>query len=558
MKDKQQHIFVLSIILLFAAVLTYGMVRYQGEDFGLYGKEVHKMNQNWYLLNQNGDEFPITLPAKLDIPSNTEYSITTTVPDGFAEGMSIMIRTAQQSIQVFADQELIYTRGCDSTDFPGDFRGSSWNIIQIPQKYVGEKLTITLLSPYDQFSGSINEIQYGYKTNLMYLIIKSQMGQLICATLMLLIGILLFIFHGVKANSGASSVHITYLALFAIFCSFYLFGESRMLQFYTSNEFLITSLPFLSEIAFPIPLFMYIKEKWMPQHKWIAGTMQWVFTALFVITSILHFTEIADFFQTIILYHVSVFAAMAAIIIVSMIEIIKYRYKDSFVLTQALIVLILGCGVGICQLYLNTTTANIGICVQIGIIGFEVVMAIDSIQNFNQFEDELREKRYYEKLAYIDALTNGQNRNAYMERIFDLSRKNKRNQGIFYVLFDVNNLKIINDTYGHAMGDDAIKRTYQSLVKAFGRYGDCYRIGGDEFAVILDNCSDDDFDASYKAMTHEIEMNNREVNYELGVAGGYAMCEPDGELSFESLMKQADQMLYDNKNHMKHITANAV
>ena len=550
MKDKQ-HIFVLSIILMFTVVLAYGMIRYRGEDFGLYESQIYSMNQGWHLMDQSGYEIPITLPAKLDIPFHQEYSITTTIPEDFAEGMSIMIRTAQQSIKVSVNQEIIYTRGCDPTLFPGNFRGSSWNIIRIPQQYVGDKLTITLMSPYEQFSGSINEIYYGYKTNLMYNIIRSQMSQLICATIMIIIGILLFLFHGIKAKSGASSVHITYLALFAVFCSFYLFGESRMLQFYTSNEFLITALPFLSEIAFPIPLFMYIREKWMPQHKWIAFMLQWVFMVDFVITAVLQFTGVADFFQTIIIFHVSVLAAMVIVITICLIEIIKYRYRESFVLAQALGVLIIGSMAGIWQLYRNTTTANIGICVQIGIIGFEVVMAVDSIQNFNRYEEEVREKRYYEKLAYIDALTNGQNRNAYMDRVFELSRSSTRSHKIYYVLFDMNNLKVINDTYGHATGDDAIRRTYQSLVKAFGRYGDCYRIGGDEFAVIMDSCDSDDFGAAYKSLEHEIEMNNREVDYILSIAGGYAVCEPDDEISFEALMKQADRMLYCNKHKMK-------
>lgn len=550
MKDKQ-HIFVLSIILMFTVVLAYGMIRYRGEDFGLYESQIYSMNQGWHLMDQSGYEIPITLPAKLDIPFHQEYSITTTIPEDFAEGMSIMIRTAQQSIKVSVNQEIIYTRGCDPTLFPGNFRGSSWNIIRIPQQYVGDKLTITLMSPYEQFSGSINEIYYGYKTNLMYNIIRSQMSQLICATIMIIIGILLFLFHGIKAKSGASSVHITYLALFAVFCSFYLFGESRMLQFYTSNEFLITALPFLSEIAFPIPLFMYIREKWMPQHKWIALMLQWVFMVDFVITAVLQFTGVADFFQTIIIFHVSVLAAMVIVITICLIEIIKYRYRESFVLAQALGVLIIGSMAGIWQLYRNTTTANIGICVQIGIIGFEVVMAVDSIQNFNRYEEEVREKRYYEKLAYIDALTNGQNRNAYMDRVFELSRSSTRSHKIYYVLFDMNNLKVINDTYGHATGDDAIRRTYQSLVKAFGRYGDCYRIGGDEFAVIMDSCDSDDFGAAYKSLEHEIEMNNREVDYILSIAGGYAVCEPDDEISFEALMKQADRMLYRNKHKMK-------
>ena len=85
----------------------------------------------------------------------------------------------------------------------------------------------------------------------------------------------------------------------------------------------------------------------------------------------------------------------------------------------------------------------------------------------------------------------------------------------------------------------------------FGRKGDCYRIGGDEFAVIMEECREEDFSTAIKLLEHEIELNNREVDYQLSIAGGYAICEPDADVSFELLMKQADQMLYKNKHRMK-------
>lgn len=550
MKEKQRHIFLLVIVILFALTLSYGMIQYRGENFGLYEKQTYEMNTGWVLEDASGYQTEVTLPAELDIPNHTEYSISTYIPEDFPEGMSILYRTAQQSSKVLVDGKIIYERGQDTSMFPGEFRGSSWNIVLISKDYAGKKLTLTLMSPYENISGTINEVRYGYKSALMYYVIHRQLGQLLCATLMLLIGISLFLFHAIKAKSGASSIHITYLALFAVFCSFYLFGESRMLQFYTSNEFLVTALPFLSEIMFPIPLFMYAEGKWMPRHKWVAVMLQWVYFIDFLVTVALQFLGIADFYETIIIFHASVVATMIAIVIVSLRELIIFKYKESFIMTQALGVLIIGTAAGMWELY-HQSFANVGVCLQIGIVGFELVMAVDAIQNFNQYEEQLREKAYYEKLAYIDTLTNGQNRNAYMDRIFKLTKEEKHKNRICYALFDMNNLKVINDTYGHATGDDAIQRTYRCLVKAFGRKGDCYRIGGDEFAVIMESCKEEDFETANKVLEHEIELNNREVDYQLSIAGGYALSEPEQELSFEMLMKQADQMLYRNKHKMK-------
>ena len=550
MKDKQQHLFLLLVVLMFVGVLSYGMICYRGEDFGLYDSQVHDMNTGWVFEAASGNEIPINIPTRLDVPIDTEYRISTYLPTDFPDGMSIMYRSAQQSVRVLIDDNIIYERGWDTNLYPGDFRGSSWNVILIPQEYVGHKLSFVLLSPYEEYSGAVNQVQYGQKSDLMFYIMRQQAVQLFAAIVMFAIGVGLFLFHGMKAKAGTRSVHITYMALFAVLCSFYLFGESRMMQFFVSNEFLITALPFVSEIMLPIPLLMYVREKWMPQHGWVAVMFQWVFLIDFVVVVTLQMTGLADFLETIITFHVSVVALMIAIITVSGIEIIKYKHRESYVLAQALGVLILGSAAGIWQLY-QEPSANVGFSLQIGILGFEIVMEIDSIQNFNRYEEKMRERKYYEKLAYIDALTDGQNRNAYMDRIFKLSKEEKRRDRLYYALYDVNNLKVINDTYGHATGDDAIQRTYRCLVKAFGRKGDCYRIGGDEFAVIMEECREEDFSTAMKLLEHEIELNNREVDYQLSIAGGYAICEPDADVSFELLMKQADQMLYKNKHRMK-------
>lgn len=282
MKQKK-NFFLLTVTILFIATFIYGINTYKGEDFGLYEDSTYALNSGWFIEEADGSQTAVSLPTQLSVPVNTECSINTYIPEDFAEGMSILFRSSQQAVRVQIEGETIYERGQNPDSYPGDFRGSSWNTVLILQEYVGKKLTITFLSPYEDFSCRLEEIRYGYKSALLNYIIHKQMLQLICATLLMLIGIMLFLFHGVKASGGTSSVHITYLAFFTVLSSLYLFGESRMLQFYTSNEFFITTLPFLSQIILPIPLCMYIESKWMPRHKWIAVLIEWVFAIEFVV-----------------------------------------------------------------------------------------------------------------------------------------------------------------------------------------------------------------------------------------------------------------------------------
>ncbi len=59
---------------------------------------------------------------------------------------------------------------------------------------------------------------------------------------------------------------------------------------------------------------------------------------------------------------------------------------------------------------------------------------------------------------------------------------NLRTTGV--VLFDLDNLKVINDNFGHEKGDEALKLCYQCISQAFQNVKNCFRIGGDEFAYV--------------------------------------------------------------------------
>ena len=96
----------------------------------------------------------------------------------------------------------------------------------------------------------------------------------------------------------------------------------------------------------------------------------------------------------------------------------------------------------------------------------------------------MKEKYEKEKLLYIsntDELTRCFNRHAYEERINNLDLREEW----IYISMDLNNLKHTNDSLGHAAGDELICAAADCMRENFGKYGNVYRIGGDEFVVII-------------------------------------------------------------------------
>ena len=106
----------------------------------------------------------------------------------------------------------------------------------------------------------------------------------------------------------------------------------------------------------------------------------------------------------------------------------------------------------------------------------------------SQYYDQYIQKQkviYLQKIANMDMLTEAMNRNAYenMVKYLDEGEIKLRTTGV--VLFDLDNLKVINDNFGHEKGDEALKLCYHCISQAFQNVKNCFRIGGDEFAYVF-------------------------------------------------------------------------
>ena len=115
------------------------------------------------------------------------------------------------------------------------------------------------------------------------------------------------------------------------------------------------------------------------------------------------------------------------------------------------------------------------------------------------------------------------------------------------VMFDVDKFKYINDTYGHEKGDIVLQHVAICLRRTFGRLGSLYRLGGDEFCLILRKGYLDkvDFGLLRRALDRHLEMYRRHEPLMPAVSMGHAIY--DGGLSVQNVVKQADQQMYADK-----------
>lgn len=160
---------------------------------------------------------------------------------------------------------------------------------------------------------------------------------------------------------------------------------------------------------------------------------------------------------------------------------------------------------------------------------------------------------YINDLAYKDSLTGVKNKAAYIEAVKVLDEKIVNKKANFsIIIFDINDLKVVNDTLGHDSGDLFIIGASRVICKIFNEYP-IFRIGGDEFVAILEDVDPNISTQLIDSFLYEFTKHdfNAQFNIRLFIACGMATYDPHEDESFKDVFKKADTAMYECKRKSK-------
>ena len=152
-------------------------------------------------------------------------------------------------------------------------------------------------------------------------------------------------------------------------------------------------------------------------------------------------------------------------------------------------------------------------------------------------------------LALTDDLTCLYNRRGFFAAATQQLKVACRNaQGLLLFFCDVDNLKKINDSYGHQAGDLTIIRAADALEQTFRGADILARLGGDEFAVLAMEASSQNEEVILRRLEKSLKKSNaNETRYEASLSVGVARFDPKHAISLGELMAQADRAMYEQK-----------
>jgi diguanylate cyclase (GGDEF)-like protein len=166
----------------------------------------------------------------------------------------------------------------------------------------------------------------------------------------------------------------------------------------------------------------------------------------------------------------------------------------------------------------------------------------------------LQEKmNYINALAYKDSLTSVKSDTSYNLEVERINKQLNEDIKLHLLVFDINNLKVVNDKFGHEYGNKLIVSSANAIVAIFGEEN-TYRIGGDEFAVIIENEDDqivkqliDDYDILIQ--NSYLDLPN--LKHKIEIAYGYSKFNFATDTCFEDVFNRADALMYYHKRKLK-------
>lgn len=456
------------------------------------------------------------------------------------QGGALSFRTVHQLIEVYADDYLIYSVKPGNPIF-GNTTGTRWNFVEIPES--ASNIQVRFEGAYEHTCHQRIRFFYGNSMTMYMNIMKQSAVPMVLSLLNSLIGVFMIFYWLLMNNRTPISKALIYLGMFAVCLGIWSLIENDVSVILIKNRVACSYCAFILLMAMIMPIASFIRELLKTDERW-GWSAVFLYSVVNMGTQLTMQTlQIADLRETLLATHIG-FLLLSGYSVYSVVFAIRKNglTKELKKNTVGLIILVTTVIGSLLQYYsAGFLTNNFG-CV--GFFLYIIFMCVDTSQSALKQLEEGKKAIYYKELANTDILTGLNNRNAF---ITDMGKREPK-KGNAIVVFDLNELKKTNDSFGHLAGDKYIVDSARLISKIFGPYGKCYRIGGDEFCAIADNISEEEL----KTLVERLEIRQEQYNAAsrqilMKIACGYAMYESELDDSLENTRSRADMGMYDNK-----------
>lgn len=533
---------VVVLLAVFAAALFD--TRLQGNDAGA----AKRLEDGWFYESEGEwrplPQLPCTLAWEGESLVLRRELANVDVPGEYC----FVFQTRYSSIRVWAGERLIY----EAAGGKEHALGSMWHFVPVADMQGEKQITVEFRRYATEREWELKSVMLDHPAAALYEILLSYMPQILFGMFCFMLADLLLVFSLITAYKKRSmAVPQISLAFFMLLSGLWILLDTKVTTLWGGNYAISYFLSYAAFHLMCVPFLVFVRSMAKSENR-LFGILIWIFIANAGVCFVLHMTGLAQLNDTVPAVHILIILAM----IVSTAEfwssiVRKRRQRMSFTFAGMLAVYFFGLlslafyYLGVLQATYNTQWYIWGLTILL------MCMMADVILAFFSFWKERDDFSFYRSLAMRDDMTGLGNRNA-----FQLCQSYLAGQApgrLDVLLFDVDNLKRTNDLLGHHTGDMLLQTMAKGIYAVFSSMGECFRIGGDEFCVVIVEKTASRVSEAVEVFEKEAKRLLRYFPEYANVSYGHALWENTAEEKLTPerlalLIEEADRNMYQMKH----------
>ncbi len=561
----KNYLFVLFVIAQVIALilLVNTFIKSENQKNHIYAPSISEevFVKNVTLKSSNGTVEDVVLPVSRDSGYSYSYNFVVERDSNDMQQYVNVIGKFSSFILRYKDEIIFHNRPSENAVVSS--MAVSNNTVRIPHRLIGKSLEIEFFSniPHNM-PLMIPHILIGTKNQIRKHYFYKDLYKMMAAVALFITALFISIVGLFFIKIGQTSRNLFIAVLFAIIMSLYVFFGTDITLYYLQDFILPYFIDYTCLMIIPIPIYLLCLNIFYENdyYDWRAKSFEFVVAILLINFIIQWVVTLAGISEFILMENVTLlllgFSSFYSVIVLATIDKNRIEAKRYLVFSALPLAIIIIFSIINYYHYGEGPTVSIIIIFAVYFIIMHFALALKKyVYEYNlAIEDD-----FYSQLAFYDSLTELPNRHAFESDIQQIASNTVTFSNVYLIMLDMNNLKVINDNYGHNYGDAYLKAAGEILRKTekLNRDIKAYRHGGDEFMILaydrekteIDNIVD-----QINRLSSQIKIS--ECEYVLDFAIGYSACLDQNTFDAFVIINEADKQMYVSKTAKKGVALN--
>lgn len=484
------------------------------------------------------------------LPVKGKDRITLTVTADFANE-ELVFQLLHQGTDVYLGEELVYSVHTSAKSLFGRTPGNNWVVVPICKEDVGKTLCVDLIPAYSSSKGSIPTIYLGEQWVIFFRVLKESVLSMLLAVNAIAIGVVFILWQMIGGRRHKKGKNLFYLGMFSVWLGLWKIFDTRAAFILFPDHAVVTTIPLVALMLMIVPFMLFMQSLFTGERRHRGNCFCFCVGIYIVAAVVFQLFDLFDIRQLLPVTHLF----MGGLVILGVWNMWEeIRSKGWSTGLKVTVFGLMACFGGLVIdliVYKSSRGRSASACGMVCFLTYIIVVGVRAFLENISLAEKGRKAELYKRIAYEDPVTGLGSRAAYEDYVESLG---KDIEHCVLVMCDLNNLKYCNDTYGHEAGDRYLLQSAKLIKENFGGLGKCFRIGGDEFCVVIKSISDRDCEravASLREMENAYNCKNPD-EFSAHIACGFVRFDKEVDYDINDAIRRADKLMYLDKLRLKN------